>query len=217
MLNRTWSDVIAENSPYNEGLLQRACLALITQQSLFRSDHGSKVYYDALLAHRRPVESVMALVGLDIHFSAQYDFISVTPREATNRAHGKSLSLLMLVLRQMHFEGMNKLHPVDGHVEISLVDLRLTYKALTGIELESRGPLEEMLRPLYDARVVRQVTRPDDGQPFGLLIRPTIEKVVLDGYLAQLDAHMQVESLRARKARGEAIYADAEEATDEAT
>ena len=139
MLNRTWSDVLTADSPYNESLLQRACLALITQQSLFRRDHGSKVHYDTLLAHRRPVESVMALVGLETHFSAHYDFISVTPREAPVRPHSKTLSLLMLVLRHMHFEGMNKLHPVDGHVEISLVDLRLTYKALTSLNGAKRG------------------------------------------------------------------------------
>lgn len=203
-----------DKSFYEEDDFRNAAYQLLTQQVLYEKEKSDRVAYQIVNTHRMQFREAFDLFGMDIDFDDAYRYCAAIPRTSRRTQLTLVETLLMLVLRKIYHEQAVHADLVDGSAFISIDELQEAYRAETGRELPTTA---RELDPLMDAMKrfgILRKTQAEAGsaQPFGLEIRPGIERLVNENMLTRMAAYQNTSVLAPNE---EASAGENEEETHE--
>lgn len=193
---RDWSAFARDKnveSPYEEDHFRSAAYQLLTQQVLYERERNDRVAYHIVNTHRAAYREAFDLFGMDLEFDDAYRYCVAIPRSGRGTQLTLVETLLVLVLRKIYHERAMHADLVDGAAHVSLEELQEAYRAETGRELPTTmRELEFLLDTMKRYGVLRRVApAPGSAQPFGLELRPGIEKLVNENMLTRMAAYQK--------------------------
>lgn len=207
---KDWSG-FTKDGIHEENDFRAAAYQLLTQQVLYEREKSDRLAYNLVNGYRNAFREAFDLFGMDLEFDDAYRYCAAIPRTFRRAQLTLMETLLMLVLRKIYHEQAIHADLVDGSAFISIDTLQEAYRAETGRELPATV---RELDPLFDTMrrfgLLRKTeAEPGSAQPFGLEIRPGIEKLVNENMLTRMAAY---QNASAANQEGE----DAKESANEA-
>jgi hypothetical protein len=189
---RRVADAAADAEPDD---FRRVASLLLTHQFLFVENAGQRGDYRLVVDHFDYFRNLFDALGWTLHRDDDFGFVGVVPGQA--EAHVRlrlEETLLLLTLRLLYEEGMDRFRAEHGSVWIDAEDLLGRYEALVRRERPRRTDFLEMIARLARHGVLER--RAQEGQDLPRLrILPTVRLVTgedvlrrLEGYVGDLDA-----------------------------
>lgn len=187
---KDWSG-FTKNGIHEEDDFRAAAYQLLTQQVLYEREKSDRLAYNLVNGHRNAFREAFDLFGMDLEFDEAYRYCAAIPRTFRRTQLTLQETLLILVLRKIYHEQAIHADLADGAAFISIDTLQEAYRAETGRELPATV---RELDPLFDTMkrfglLKKTEAVPGNAQPFGLEIRPGIEKLVNENMLTRMAAY----------------------------
>lgn len=187
---KDWQSAVARSEEYEESDFMEAMYMIMAHQVIYQKDN--RIQYTIIDRHKEEFREAVALAGYELKFDADYGFCYIIPTYLKNmQPMSMADTRLILVLRKVYHEKFSLGEFDGGDVIVSLPELQSAYQATTGEKKEFRSTdLRSAIDRLKRFGMTRIVDSDDDEQPFSIVIRPAIARLVSDAALSQLHAHL---------------------------
>ena len=184
-------DSIAQRTggTYEPEDFERACYRLVTEQVIYRGDHGSATTYWLINSNERVVRDALDLVGVDLMVNRNLQYAVALPRHAGSTVVTTEETLVALVMRRYYDEQMRAgASTDDGEVLCDLEEFAELYRQMTQHELPGKGAFAAIFRSLKRWGIAREHdTEGEVSTGAGVIaIRPAIAEVLGEQALARL-------------------------------
>lgn len=174
--------------------LRKAARTLLAKQFLFLSRKQDADAYRIVLNHFNYFHNLFDALGWTLERDEDFDFIGIVPTDTESFVRLKLVdTLLVLCLRLLYEEGMERFDVFEGSVYVDAESLLNRYTVQTKRALPGRTEFNEILKRLRRFGIVEMgEVDPSSGSP-RLRILPSIRKVTDGNALDRLTAYLPEE------------------------
>jgi hypothetical protein len=192
-----------------------AAAAVLKRQFLLLERPGDRDPYRLIVNHFDYFGNLFDALGWTLHRDDRVGLVGLLPGDAEGFRHlPLADSLLLLCLRLIFEEGMERFEAREGSVYTQSQTLLGRYETLLGRKLPTRSDYREILRRLHRYSLIEIGQETEDGLP-ALRILPTVRLVAGDQVQARIDAFLEAAGGSADDLQGAAPEPDADEAIDD--
>lgn len=201
-----WQQLAESSGIFDAEDFERAAYRLMTEQVVYRDDHGCQQLYRLIERYEKALQKVLEPFGVKLRVNPEHNYAVALPTHERQTPVSSKLTVLALVLLKLYHLGAQHGGFNDqAEIECDLPSLQQLYIELTGAELPRVAELEDMLRHFKRWGIARRAavvsSHSDTGtQPFIIMIRPAILDVLGEGALARLAGWQE--------GRGESVSTD---------
>ncbi|HEY2394832.1 MAG TPA: DUF4194 domain-containing protein [Rudaea sp.] len=188
---KTWETLAdRSNGLYTQDDFRNAAYQLVAQQVLYYRNPHQRTAYHLITEHRAAFKEVLDLLGIDVEVNDAFKFCAAIPRYARSVALPLMDTLLMLVLRKVYHEHVQRGEMDEGVIHVSIEELKGAFQSATARTLPERpADLSALLLSAQRAGIARMNRLDgDDIQPYDIAILPGIAAVLNASTLHRLAA-----------------------------
>lgn len=192
-----------------------AAAALLKRQFLLLERPGDRDPYRLIVNHFDYFANLFDALGWTLHRDDRVGLVGLLPGDAEGfRYLPLADSLMLLCLRLIFEEGMERFEAREGSVYTQSQTLLGRYETLLGRKLPTRSDYREILRRLHRYSLIEIGQETEDGLP-ALRILPTVRLVTGDQVQTRIAAFLDATGGSAEEPQGEAQYPDAEDGAED--
>jgi hypothetical protein len=191
-----------------------AAKAVLKRQFLLLERPRDRDPYRLIVNHFDYFANLFDALGWTLHRDDTFGLIGLLPGDAEGFKHLRLVdSLMLLCLRLIYEEGMERFEAREGSVYTQSQTLLGRYETLLGRKLPPLSDYRETLRRLRRYSLIEIGDETEDGLPL-LRILPTVRLVTGDQVQARISAFVEGSGEPADGADGESMDSDADEAAE---
>ncbi len=189
--------------------------AVLKRQFLLLERPGDRDPYRLIVNHLDYFANLFDALGWTLHRDDRAGLIGLLPGDAEAFRHlPLADGLMLLCLRLIYEEGMERFEAREGSVYTQSQTLLGRYETLLGRRLPTRSDYREMLRRLHRYSLIEIGQETEDGLP-ALRILPTVRLVTGDQVQTRIAAFMEATGESADEPQGEPQDPDADDAVED--
>ncbi|MBK1672154.1 hypothetical protein CKO35_02330 [Ectothiorhodospira shaposhnikovii] len=185
---------VLERGEVTEQALREAASALLSRQFLFLRRPRDRDVYRVVVNNHDYFLNLFDALGWGLHRDDESGFLGLLPDDAQAHARLRLVETLMLLcLRLLYEEGMDRFQVRDGCVHVEAEDLLGRYETLLGRKRPVLTEMRALLARLARYGVIEVDDGPSDAALPGLRILPSIRLITDGRVMEQLDAYLPEE------------------------
>ncbi|AOY00911.1 DUF4194 domain-containing protein [Jeongeupia sp. USM3] len=187
-----WQQLAEASGCFDAVDFERAAYRLMTDQVIYRDDHGCQQLYFLIERYEKALQKVLEPFGVKLRVNPEHNYAVALPTHERQTPVPSKLTVLALVLLKLyHLGAQHNGFNDQAEIECDLPSLQQLYVEVTAGELPRVAELDDMLRHFKRWGIARRVAVTSDvgdagAQPFVIMIRPAILDVLGEGALARL-------------------------------
>ncbi|MCY7296234.1 DUF4194 domain-containing protein [Alteromonas sp. a30] len=195
-MSSRWTKLAESQEIYAVQDFQKAAMRLLNEQVLYQGNSNQRKDFDLIAQYEADFTQALDMFGCRLEINRNEQYVAAIPTIPETSKITLKETLLVLVLRKLYDQHMERGTLHQGIAGVSLIELETAYKTSTNRELPMK-PQSELLG-LFDvmkrwgvAKAIKQLN--GDETDWYIQVLPGIQSIMNENAIASLKAHAEMQ------------------------